>query len=186
MPSQGQIQVPQPLCTLPYQVYRAQRPQERWAAGSSWALSAPSGPVSPLSHSVALPAVGPAGNLVPPRGLLTPQQAPLLPHPYSLIFGPAVGRPMTEKGCPREWYLLTGSRYHYILPGFLTMAWGPASPVWPSSRHRRPALSYLCRTPATSASCTSNTRPGTLTCLSPPLHKPQVHHLQRQPSSITR
>lgn len=41
---------------------------------------------------MALPAVGPAGNSFPPRGLSTAQQAPLQPQPHSLTLGPAEGR----------------------------------------------------------------------------------------------
>lgn len=76
------------LCTFPHQARGARKLWERWGAGSSWALSAPSAPVLPQPHSSALPAAGPAGNSSLPRGLAAAQQAPPEPQPHSLTPGP--------------------------------------------------------------------------------------------------
>lgn len=81
-----------PLHILPHQVHGARMLWEKWGAGSSWALFAPSTPVPPLPHSSALPAAGPAGNSSPPRGLAAAQRAPPEPQLRSLIPGPRGGQ----------------------------------------------------------------------------------------------
>lgn len=81
-----------PLHTLPHQARGARKLWEKWRAGSSGALSAPSALVPPLPHSSALPAAGPAGNSSLPRGLAAARQSPPEPQPRSLIPGPREGQ----------------------------------------------------------------------------------------------